>query len=465
MVSLGEKIAKLTNQAPRVILDPEDEINIDSTAKVFNNNTDPSEENEISDLRKKTAPLLEDVDPTYAGKKVSRHDLGHIFEKDIGREIDDSDNDLTGDLDEEESQSDDFADDDDLVTKKKTLISESEESEGDESYSDEESNGAEDSENATSEELTEQFSNVDVSSEIEKGQAIKNQKEIWNRLLESRIRMQKLLITANKLPQYSSWEEVKEKGGLELKENLNKSYQSMKQLMKSFMELQNVLIERNKEILNANNHASKKDEDHSDEEIPSETDEEIEESNKSKFEGKGIKRKFHKESEETILAKHFKSIIPYRNSVIQKWDEKTKLSTGKVKKSFSAFEESALKLIEQNLKDKTNLIRRTQLKRSSYKIIGKPEPKIENNLEEILKDIIETKSGADAEAIRKQIEIQRRRNKIKRKVDTKASKARKLRYVVHPKLVNFMAPEVNMMPDEASESFLKSIHGGMSLST
>lgn len=40
-----------------------------------------SDVNEISDLRRRTAPLLEDIDPTYSGKKVSRQALGHIFQK------------------------------------------------------------------------------------------------------------------------------------------------------------------------------------------------------------------------------------------------------------------------------------------------------------------------------------------------------------------------------------------------
>jgi len=39
------------------------------------------------------------------------------------------------------------------------------------------------------------------------------------------------------------------------------------------------------------------------------------------------------------------------------------------------------------------------------------------------------------------LELSNLRNKVKRKVDTKASKGRKIRYTVHEKLVNFMAPD------------------------
>lgn len=41
---------------------------------------------------------------------------------------------------------------------------------------------------------------------------------------------------------------------------------------------------------------------------------------------------------------------------------------------------------------------------------------------------------------RQWLEIQKLRSKAKRKVDAKASKGRRLRYQVHPKLVSFMAP-------------------------
>ena len=51
---------------------------------------------------------------------------------------------------------------------------------------------------------------------------------------------------------------------------------------------------------------------------------------------------------------------------------------------------------------------------------------------------------------RQWLEIQKLRSKVKRKVDTKASKGRKVRYDVHPKLVNFVAPcDTSTWSDEA----------------
>ncbi|CAL1289372.1 unnamed protein product [Larinioides sclopetarius] len=502
MSSLGEKIAKLTNPTPELILDPEDAINIDSAVKVYDDDNIQNEENEISDLRRKTAPLLEDVDPTYAGRKVFRRDLGHIFHED--GEVGDSDEELDDESQSQGSEEDNDFSDDEIKNFKKLVASKSKESsdeeeeeEGDEdSYEDEESSGVDD-ENKESDEMTKQFSNIDVTTEIERAQAIKNQKEIWNRLLESRIKLQKLLQIVNKLPQYSSYKKLKDKGDKELIESSKKASQSIKHMMKSWIILQTELINRNKEITSSKNSLETKKEDDSDEEIPSDTEDEMEIPNQSnEIEKKGVKRKIKTEDYETVLNKRFKSMIPYRNSVIQKWDEKTRIATGKTQKSFTAFDNSALKQIEQNLQDKTRLIQRTQLKRSLYRVLGKPESELKDpeSLEQeetsvskqdmllkdydpeifddddfyrqILKDVIESKSfGVDAAAIRKQMDIQKIRNKMKRKVDTKASKGRKLRYDVYPKLVNFLAQfQNNEMPDEARDSFLKCIFAGMNSS-
>merc|ERR1712127_214504 len=62
---------------------------------------------------------------------------------------------------------------------------------------------------------------------------------------------------------------------------------------------------------------------------------------------------------------------------------------------------------------------------------------------QLLRELIErrTVEGSDQVTLGRQwLEIQKLRAKAKRKVDTKASKGRRLRYQVHPKLVSFMAP-------------------------
>ncbi|XP_044142310.1 protein AATF-like [Bufo gargarizans] len=61
---------------------------------------------------------------------------------------------------------------------------------------------------------------------------------------------------------------------------------------------------------------------------------------------------------------------------------------------------------------------------------------------------------------RQWLAIQKLRSKIKKKVDTKASKGRKVRYHVHSKLVSFMAPiGHSAMNDEARTELYQSLFG------
>lgn len=61
----------------------------------------------------------------------------------------------------------------------------------------------------------------------------------------------------------------------------------------------------------------------------------------------------------------------------------------------------------------------------------------------LLREVIERKTqdvSDPFEISRHWIEIQKLRSKMKRRVDTKASKGRRIRYDVIPKLVSFMTP-------------------------
>ena len=72
------------------------------------------------------------------------------------------------------------------------------------------------------------------------------------------------------------------------------------------------------------------------------------------------------------LEKRHADLSPYRDSTIQKWNDKTRLASGTVNsKTFSGFESSTMKQIEHILSDKGRLIRRTQVMRSNYSVLGK----------------------------------------------------------------------------------------------
>ncbi len=127
----------------------------------------------------------------------------------------------------------------------------------------------------------------------------------------------------------------------------------------------------------------------------------------------------------------------------------------------------------QILADRDRLVKRTQLKRTVFKICGKQE-KLVSSLEELnnrhvsdydpeifddqdfynqlMRELIDRKTSNVVDPVelsRKSIELQKLRSKNKKVVDTKASKGRKIKFNVHKPMVNFMAPIYrNQMPEE-----------------
>ncbi|NXY88685.1 AATF protein, partial [Alcedo cyanopectus] len=59
------------------------------------------------------------------------------------------------------------------------------------------------------------FSKSHEAEEVERGKAVKNQLALWDQLLEGRIKMQKVIVTANRLPQPDTYPAFKKEGGQE----------------------------------------------------------------------------------------------------------------------------------------------------------------------------------------------------------------------------------------------------------
>ncbi|XP_040496885.1 protein AATF isoform X2 [Ursus maritimus] len=234
----------------------------------------------------------------------------------------------------------------------------------------------------------------------------------------------------------------------------------------------------------------------SEEEISSEDEELVEEKRKQRR--PPPKRKLELEDYPSFMAKRFADFTVYRNRTLQKWHDKTKLASGKLGKGFGAFERSILTQIDHILMDKERLLRRTQTKRSIYRVLGKPEP-AEQPLPEslpgqpeilpqapanahlkdldgeifddddfyhqLLRELIERKTSSldpnDQVAMGRQwLAIQKLRSKIHKKVDRKASKGRKLRFHVLSKLLSFMAPiDHTTMNDDARTELYRSLFG------
>nr|CAD7602462.1 unnamed protein product [Timema genevievae] len=314
------------------------------------------------------------------------------------------------------------------------------------------------------------------------------------------IKLQKVLMPANKFPQHTVYESFLSEGGAELQSAVEHSKHLVASLLDKLLLLQTEMLDSYTETKNLGSHQrngeTKRSHD-SDEEIPSDSEEEQDtrntrEKSEDKTEKPAKRRKLADYSE--LINKQHEDFLSYRNLTIQKWNDKTRVAVGNLgNRNFSAFEQSTVKQIEQILSNKPRLIRRSQMKRSVYDVLCQ-EPASAEKLEldaspdgrtakveerekeydveifddtdfyhQLLRELIERKSTDITDPIllgKQWVELQKLRSKMKRKVDTRATKGRKIRYVVHPKLVNFMAPiPQNVYTEESKNELFSSLFG------
>ncbi|XP_067394205.1 protein AATF isoform X2 [Emydura macquarii macquarii] len=534
---LAQQLEQLLNPLPR-LPDPEDDPEEATAARVIDKFDEGGTEDDIlaiGNIRKRASVSLLEADKRYSGRAISRKALqeelwteslpGAAFDEEISSgsdcdngdqelELDEDTLDATADRDDEHSsdqadQEGDVGDDQEegreTAAKFKTPefsfqnisdfakftegmdemgSSEEEDEEEDASMeegSNEEESGEESEEDVAGAKESEEdggvvtFSEEKVSEEVEKGKAVKNQIELWDQLLEGRIKLQKALLTANRLPQPDTFPAFKKEGGQEFASALKNSYKALKALLRALVDLQDELLYQ----YPATRHLvdGKQSKVESDAEVPSGSDEEMGGEDRTGRKGPP-KRKLEMEDYPEFMAKRFADFRTYRNNTLQKWHDKTKLASGKLGKGFRAFERSILTQIDHIMMDKERLLRRTQTKRSVYRVLGKLEqesqpvpeslpgcseviPQAKSNMHlkdldeeifddddfyhQLLRELIERKTSSldpnDQVAMGRQwLAIQKLRSKMKKKVDRKASKGRKIRYHVHSKLVSFMAP-------------------------
>ncbi|XP_053313670.1 protein AATF [Spea bombifrons] len=490
--SISHELENLLNPQPS-FYDPEDDQDEATVAKVidrFDEGEFEADSNSIVSLRKRIPTSLSDTDKRYSGKVTSRKDL----KAELGENFsDDSDEEVDEDSIAEGESNDGGTDHEDGESEEEFEDNQSTAQETDDEISDTNANqqNLEDDDDDDDGVMT--MSKEKISKDVEKGQAIRNQMGIWDHLLEGRIKIQKALLLANQLPQLDAFAAFKKDGGVEFSKSLKNNYKALKELMRSLVDLQDELLYQFPETKYLVD--GKKCKVDSDEDIPSD-DEEVE---TEKPERKGPpKRKLEVDEYPEFMAKRFADFRTYRNGTLQKWHDKTKL-TGKIGKGFGAFERSILTQIEQIMMDKERLLKRAHTKRSPYRVLGKPqvdshsvpesvpdepmdiqtEGKSNAHLKDIdeeifddddfyhqlLRELIERKTSSidpnDQVAMGRQwLAIQKLRSKIKKKVDTKASKGRKVRYHVHSKLVSFMAPiDHSAMNDDARTELYQSLFG------
>ncbi|KAK6920364.1 AATF leucine zipper-containing domain [Dillenia turbinata] len=342
-----------------------------------------------------------------------------------------------------------------------------------------------------------------------KGQAVKNQRVLWDKSLAFRFLLQKPFSSSNRLPQgplRSSF--------CDLDKDVSVAYSdlvtSCQKTLDTLLELQKALVEKNPAISQAtegNSRPSAKNPQAS-KGLDEEADEEWSQISQMQLSFSSFAK--HHEIDclifvhciDDILSLHvlvffgspqhvvlvFCRIAPFRDKSVDKWQRKTLVTTGAaaLKGKSHAFNQKTQVIMvcllpnisEQvtgYMRDPSRMIKRMQLRRSMVAIFsnvsksflpinflrqyivdanadGDPELLDDSEFyQQLLKEFLETFDPTSSEmALYAMKKLRTKKRKI---VDCRASKSRKIRYNVHEKIVNFMAPQPMRLPSMAPALF------------
>lgn len=154
------------------------------------------------------------------------------------------------------------------------------------------------------------------------------------------------------------------------------------------------------------------------------------------------------------MQKQEKSSLEFRNASLQRWSEKTRVET--LRSNINTRKDTApttiIDNIREHLANTDHLLRRAHTPRSCAPLqLAAKIPSDERIYDDadfyglMLKELLESKAqDSMMTSTISNIDLSfqlRREAKTKKHVDVKASKGRKLKYTVHEKLQNYMAPE------------------------
>lgn len=297
--------------------------------------------------------------------------------------------------------------------------------------------------------LASQLSTI-AHTDAEKGAAIQQQMTVYESILDTRIKLQKGLAAANTFPLTSeSLDKIKTDESdakiEKLKKSLYKLLDELTSIRVNMMKADGIKIDRIK--------ISKK-------------------------------RTFENVVDNATQLEN--TLTPYRDAVLTKWSRKVQAASGASalnQSKFSIQNQNAQLQVSTNLADMDRLVKRTRINRSNYEVLGEEKEnadkekdseekanykknKVDANLQErteifddtdfyriLLKDLVDRRmaDAGTSEGVKWTVV----KPKVKKVVDTKASKGRKLRYHVQEKILNFDAPRqfVQWNDDQIDELF------------
>ncbi|KAL5565065.1 hypothetical protein UlMin_028229, partial [Ulmus minor] len=182
-----------------------------------------------------------------------------------------------------------------------------------------------------------------------KGQAVKNQKALWDKTLEFRFLLQKAFSNSNRLPQepikssFCDWDK-----------SVNVAYSdlitSSKQTLDSLLELEEAFLEKNPSILQARNGKS----------------------GQSTRSQSSKSSNVDEEDDWSRVSDMHQRISAFRDKSIDKWQRKTQVTTGAaaIKSKLHAFNQNISEQVASYMRDPSRIIKQMQLRRSTVGIFG-----------------------------------------------------------------------------------------------
>eukprot|EP00898_Chlorokybus_atmophyticus_P006134 jgi/Chlat1/6521/Chrsp45S06002 len=443
--TLAEDLAELANPAPVQEFDPdaqdygeaawaqeqveEDEDDIDVARH--------SKQQAPSGLRLRAGIALEDGE--YTGRTGSRQAFEDAEESPY-------DEDQDGEEEDEEEEDDEDAGDDDMARR----LASSEEAGPSGTDVDFEREGAEEDAELeieyqrlrAEEELTLSKVRAQGEDDKQKGLAVKHQKELWERCLKWRIALQKLLPSANRLPephvrrQYCSASEVA---------------RAIKDVASTAARTVDTLLEVHKALADQNSAVGS---------IPPAVEVSQQES--------GVDGCWQR------IQQQMTRVEPFQVDALDRWHRKTSLAAGAsvAKGQLRAINQSISSQVATIMADPERVVKRARCRRSQVRVFGQGEgvetttPSPDDDvLEEtyddtefyqaLLKEFLETNAPTAADGVF----TLKARNRTRKVVDRRASKGRKIRYNLQDPLVSFMAPQPIELSSMTSQLFSR-LFGG-----
>ncbi|KAI9765427.1 MAG: rRNA-processing protein bfr2 [Geoglossum simile] len=258
-----------------------------------------------------------------------------------------------------------------------------------------------------------------AKSDASKGRAVEAQRSTFDALLNTRIRLQKGLISANSLSEYNPEETI----------DSTQNREAIQAAEDAAVRLWNVLDGLRDDIAKAHADMSKA--------------------------GSKRKRETNIASLEDMwsaMQAHESHFLQTRRTTLEKWSAKVRGPTTLPRSrrlNNTATQQTITDIIQEQFSSQDRLIKRTRVPRSCAPI--QAQKKISEDQEifddadfyqVLLKELVDQRmvESSNGQSITVQWTAVRDA-KTKRNVDTRASKGRRLRFTVHEKLQNFMAPQ------------------------